>query len=136
MGANSVGKSFPDTAAIQVQLPTVSVSIGYGSAAMEKSFVFSPQRKASELRKLLRVLQLIREADIITLSDKQLRTAIGEASVRMMVTDGQTQFRAEFSSADISNNSPALLMLRLLEEYAALPSKIEPTTEVVFDGKA
>ena len=118
------------------KLPSVSITIAYGAAALGKSFVLNPQREAAEIRKLLRVLQLIREADVLSLKPAEIPRADSDATVNLAVLDGTSEFRTTFMSSDINDNPAALLLLRLMEEYAQQNMHRPNAEEVIFDGKA
>jgi hypothetical protein len=72
--------------------------------------------KNKQAPKVLRLLQLMQEADIFTLGANS-RPNPSSDTVSITVSDGTKLFTTRFDEKDVEHNLKALLLLKLLKEY-------------------
>jgi len=76
---------------------------------------------AGDRQKLLRLLQLVREANLFSLS--KWKTGMENwPGISLMISEGERTFRTQFSFEDVEDNLPARNLLKLLQIYSLPPS--------------
>ena len=110
-----------DRSVLSQEYPAIQLDLFDSGQAPERTFRLSPASQELNLHKILRLLQLMREADIFSLSEKlNLPSPMTAPSPVIVITVAHKTagYRAKFRESDIRGNIQAHLLLKLFQEYA------------------
>ncbi len=101
------------------QLPSLKATVRLAGETTATEYLVNSSEGTDRPYQILRLLDLMKEADIFDRS-RGPRDAVvgGEAVVSIEVSGASRSFQATLSRRDIEGNLPALLMMRLFEEFS------------------
>ena len=111
----------PSPGAEQVNLPMISLEVVPTDRPTTARFALG---QGADPERLLRLLRLMRDANIFTLGDKSDQ-AEGAGSFTVKVQEGETVFNARFGQDDIEDSVQARTMLKLFEQFAVPLNTLE-----------
>lgn len=101
-------------------LPLISLDIKAGDDRSSVSWRLGDSTDPRERERVLRILHLIGEAQVLDLAPHLLPPTIQPVISLSVMAPGQ-EFRAQFTEQDAQSNTKILLMLRLMKEFADNP---------------
>lgn len=100
------------------QMPELRLELAPGTNVAAVNLKLPPAAEVKHAQQILRLLQLMREADVFSLSQQTTSNSLKHPRVTMQVKDNGQTFISQFNASAIKDNLKAQLLLRLFNEYA------------------
>jgi hypothetical protein len=108
-------------------MPVLTLQFVNQKEAGPASYKLVTTGSSKSIEKALRLLQLMREADLFSIGDRSDFSRQSERYVLVTVQDGDTLFKSSIREGDLGGNMQALLLLKLFKEFAEPPALEELT---------
>lgn len=109
------------------EVPTLQLDLVAASDASTRRFKLEA-KSSEEVARALRLLELMQEAKIFSLSNARALKQPGRTIVRLYVMSPGKSFESNFTDVEVEENLQALLLLKLFEEYATSKEKLREET--------
>jgi|GEM_PF-5802055 len=107
---------------------TVSLQVAPQPPDLVKNIELTLSAEPRQAANILRLLELMREADIFSIGERAGVKATDRPRVSLNVSHASGTFTAHFEEADIRENVPAQLLLKLFNEYSQQPRERKKDT--------
>ncbi len=97
-------------------LPTLSLKMALPESGEVRSYVLGSRSTPEQSSKILRLLQLMREADIF--SEGSTSGNSDSSGITISIKDGTVSFQSSLPPKTVQSNLKTMLLLRLFKEFA------------------